>query len=90
MQPVTQPVKYVTIVEHVKEVSLYGSADLAYWRRHLEPEGLAPFDDRGRAELILIAADMVWKGARFTVSLPVDPGFGSKRERRAAKRDGKV
>ncbi|MHB1219703.1 MAG: PAS domain S-box protein [Alphaproteobacteria bacterium] len=27
-------------------------------------------------------------GVRFTVSLPVDPGFGSKRERRAIKRGG--
>lgn len=37
-----------------------------------------------------ITAANTEKGACFTVSLPVDPAFGSKRERRVAKRDGKA
>lgn len=37
-----------------------------------------------------ISATNVGKGACFTISLPVDPGFGSGRERRVAKRDGKA
>ena len=60
------PPKYVTIVHHVKEVSLFGHADLPYWRRALAREGLTAFDDGGRAQLVLIAADMVWNGVRFT------------------------
>lgn len=77
MPSTTPPPKYVTIVHHVKEVSLYGRADLAYWRRYLDREGLVPFDDHGQAELVLIAADMVWMGARFTelsVSVAVQAG----------------
>jgi hypothetical protein len=58
--------KYVTIVQHVKEVSLYGRADLDYWRGRLLREGLAPLDDQGCAEVLLIAADMVWMGQRFS------------------------
>jgi hypothetical protein len=60
------PSKYVTIVHHVKEVSVFGQADLAYWQRYLAREGLTAYDDLGRAQLLLIAADMVWNGARFT------------------------
>ncbi|MGE0093883.1 MAG: PAS domain-containing protein [Alphaproteobacteria bacterium] len=37
-----------------------------------------------------ITAANTGKGVRFTVSLPVDPGFGSKRARRGAKRNGKA
>ncbi len=58
--------RYQVIVHDVKEVSLYGRADLGYWQAHLAREGLAPFDDGGQAELLLIAADMVWMGVRFT------------------------
>ena len=60
------PPNYPVVVHNVKEVSLYGRADLAYWRAHLQPEGLTPLDDHGQAELLLIAADMVWNGVRFT------------------------
>ena len=37
-----------------------------------------------------ISAENTGNGARFTISLPVDPGFGAKRQRRAVKRDGKA
>ncbi len=58
--------QYSVIVHHVKEVSLYGSADLPYWRAFLQREGLVPLDDHGQAQLLLIAADMVWNRVRFT------------------------
>jgi len=57
---------YMVTVDNVKEVSLYGHADLPYWRDHLAREGLAPFDAGGCAELVLLAAEMVWLGVRFS------------------------
>jgi hypothetical protein len=59
-------IKYVVKVPHVREVSLYGNADLAFWRERLAPEGLAPRDENGRAELLLIAAHMRWMGVWFS------------------------
>jgi hypothetical protein len=69
------------VVQHVKEVSLSGRADLEYWRGRLQPEGLAPFAVEGCAELVLIAADMVWMGQRFTelsVSVAITRGSASR------------
>lgn len=66
MTDALKPPKYVTIVHHVKEVSVHGRAELAYWQRYLAREGLRAHDDHGCAELVLIAAEMVWMGARFT------------------------
>lgn len=66
--PSTLPanLKYIVNVPHVREVSLYGNADLAFWRERLAPEGLAPLDDHGRAEVLLIAAHMRWMGVWFS------------------------
>lgn len=59
-------VKYVVNVPHVREVSLYGNANLDYWRERLAPEGVAPRDDGGRAEMLFIAAHMRWMGVGFS------------------------
>jgi hypothetical protein len=58
--------KYTIVVHNVREVSLYGRADLAYWREYLQREGLTPFDDHDQAQVLLIAAEMVWMGVRFS------------------------
>lgn len=58
--------KYVVNVPHVQEVSLHATADLDFWREKLKPEGVAPRDDQGRAELLFIAAHMRWMGVWFS------------------------
>jgi hypothetical protein len=74
---------YMVTVDSVKEVSLYGRAALDYWGDYLAPEGLAPFDSGGCAEVVLIAAEMVWLGVRFSelsVSVAVaQPGAPKQR-----------
>lgn len=57
--------KFAAYIEHVKEVALYGTADLAYWRTELAKEGLFPFDDHGHAGILISVPQVVWKGARF-------------------------
>ena len=59
-------VKYVAEVTHVREVSLLGTADLAFWQDRLGKEGLSPAEEDGRAQVLVIAADMKFSGVRFT------------------------
>jgi len=43
-------VRYVADLNHVREVSLHGTADLAFWKDRLAPEGLSPAEHDGRAD----------------------------------------
>lgn len=63
---VKSPVPYVAEPGHVLEVSLLGSADLAYWRQQLTREALAPIQSEGRAQILVIAAEMTFNGIHFT------------------------
>jgi hypothetical protein len=58
-------IRYVARIRGVIEVALAGQADLGFWRAELEPEGLVPFDAGGRAELLISATALRWKGLRF-------------------------
>lgn len=65
---------YITRINNVKEVNLFGAADLPFWQARLKPRGLTPYDDKGQALLLLAAADLRWLGIRFqefTVSVVV-------------------
>lgn len=69
---------YIAVIPQVREVTLLGSADLAFWERHLTREGLAPVPAQGRAQLILSAPDLRWSGIRFQeLSLAVVVSEGS-------------
>lgn len=59
------PVKYVAELSHVREVSLLGTANLAYWRDRLATESLTPADQDGNAQLLIVAAEMRFMGIRF-------------------------
>jgi hypothetical protein len=66
--------KYVTEVQNVREVTLIGSADLAYWQEHLAKERLFPYIVDRQAELIINAVELKWMGIDFKeliISLPV-------------------
>jgi hypothetical protein len=55
---------YVAVVDNVKEVTLYGAAELGYWREYLEQQNLFPFDDRGKAALFISGTELRWMGVR--------------------------
>src|SRR5689334_13869653 len=57
--------KWAAKLTGVHEVSLTGSADLAYWQKQLEPQRLAPIEADGRAQVLIIAAAARFKGVRF-------------------------
>lgn len=52
-------VKWVAELAHVREVTVVGAADLAYWQR------FGAIRKDGRAEVRIIAADAVFRGIRF-------------------------
>ncbi len=56
---------YISTITGVREVALTGAADLAYWREQLRPARLSPFDDNGRASLLLTAIDANFRGIPF-------------------------
>jgi hypothetical protein len=58
-------VKYAAELNHVREVSLLGSADLTFWIDRLAKEGLAPAEEGGMAKVLVIAADARFMGLRF-------------------------
>jgi hypothetical protein len=78
------PVKWAAELAHVREVSLLGTADLAFWKDRLLKEELLPAESDGRAQLLIIAADSTFMGVRFRelsfcVSVP-RPGDGSRQD----------
>jgi hypothetical protein len=58
-------VKYVAELRHVREVSLLGTADLAFWEDRLREEGLAPAAQDGKAQVLVIAAAARYLGVPF-------------------------
>ncbi len=58
-------IKYVADISHVREVSLLGSAGLAFWQGKLRAANLVPCNVEGRARLLLSAPDLKFKGIRF-------------------------
>jgi hypothetical protein len=61
----TQTIKWAAQLSGVRDVSVVGAADLAYWTPRLEAEGLAPLVQDGRAQLTIISADGRFMGLRF-------------------------
>lgn len=60
-----QTIKWAATLSGVREVSLLGTADLAFWAARLRPQGLAPAAHEGRARVMLIAAKAKFAGVRF-------------------------
>src|SRR5688500_10435635 len=59
------PIRYVAKLHQVREVSLLGVADLDYWTRVLEREGLVPAAVDNRAQVLIVAAAAKFIGLRF-------------------------
>jgi hypothetical protein len=71
-----EQVKWAAELDHVREVSLVGSADLYYWKERLEHVGLDPAEREGRAAMMIVAAEGKFLGVRFrelSISVEVVP-----------------
>ena len=60
-----QPPKYVAQLKGVRELALFGAAELSWWRDHLAGEGLEPVEVDGRAQLVVTGLDSKWMGIPF-------------------------
>ncbi len=60
-----EKLRFAARISHVNELTLRGSADLEFWVKQLEPEGLVPTAKNGRAQVLIVAADMRYFGIRF-------------------------
>lgn len=70
-------IRVAAAIEGVREVTLAGAADLAYWREQLRPLGLRPLADAGCARLVISATSARWKGLSFCeLSFTVAVGAG--------------
>lgn len=59
-------IQWAAELAHVQEVSLLGTADLAFWKRQLLNEDLQPTaDEHGNAQILIVAADLAFMGVRF-------------------------
>jgi hypothetical protein len=58
-------IKWAAELGHVREVSLLGTADLAFWKDRLLKEELLPAESDGKAQVLIIAADSKYLGVRF-------------------------
>jgi hypothetical protein len=58
--------RYVAELTCVREVSLLGSADLAFWRERLSAENLFPAERDGKAQIMIVGATMKFMCIRFT------------------------
>lgn len=72
-------IDYISTITDVREVALSGTADLDYWRERLRGAGLVPYDDDGRASLLLTALESKFRGIPFReLSISVRVGDGDE------------
>ena len=62
---VNDQVPFISTITDVREVGLTGTADLAYWGRHVHEERLTPLDHNGRAAILLTAIASKFRGITF-------------------------
>jgi len=64
--PTSNNIRNVAEPKHVREVSLVGTSDFGFWSDYLKAEGLVPVRCGGAAQVVIVAAEMVYLGIRFT------------------------
>ncbi len=70
---------YIATIDRVREITLVGASDLAFWRRRLAEERLVPGDVGGHAESVVTVTLGRWAGLAFrevilAVRVSRDPG----------------
>jgi hypothetical protein len=77
------PLQFVAEISQVREVSLIGTADLAFWKERLEREKLFPAEMDRQAQILISGTSAKFKGIPFQeLSISV---FVSREERRAQR-----
>ena len=56
----SKPVKYIAQLKGVRELGLFGAADLSWWTDHLGGEGLEPVAVDGSAQVLVTGLDARW------------------------------
>jgi hypothetical protein len=77
------PVKFVAIVSPVREVSLLGTADLAFWADQLTANRLIQMALEGEARVMISASDAKYMGIRFcelSISIFCQRQYGDQQE----------
>lgn len=59
------PINWAAELAHVREVSLLGTADLAFWKNRLTKENLFPTERDGQAQLLIVAAEAKYMSVWF-------------------------
>ncbi len=59
-------IRYVAEPKHVREVTLVGTADFGFWSDYLQAERLTPMRCGDAAQVLVVSAEMVYLGVRFT------------------------
>jgi len=59
-------IRYLAEPKQVREVTLTGTTDLGFWSDYLKSEGLAPVRYGDDGQIVVVAAEMVYLGLRFT------------------------
>jgi hypothetical protein len=57
--------KWAARLAHVREISLFGAADLRFWTDWLQKEDLRPAEANGQAQLMIVAAHAKYMGLDF-------------------------
>lgn len=58
-------VKYIAQLVGVRELALWGAAELSWWRDHLAGEELEPVEVDGQAQVFVTGLDAKWMGIPF-------------------------
>lgn len=61
-----KPIQWAAQIEHVREITLSGHADLSYWRETLAQEELIPIESAGHAKVQIMCAQMKYFGISFS------------------------
>jgi hypothetical protein len=58
-------IKWIAELRHVRDVSILGTADLAYWKDRLRAEDLLPAENASRAQILVVGGDARFAGIGF-------------------------
>jgi hypothetical protein len=64
-KPMESPIPYHVQISNVRELSLFGAADLDLWQKYLHPYALHPSNINGQAEILISAIAAKFKGLTF-------------------------
>jgi hypothetical protein len=77
-----KPPTYIAQLQHVRELALIGTADLAFWTQKLQPEDLVPAPTEGSARILISGIASRYMGLPFReliIAIFAAPAEGDER-----------